>query len=81
MTYQQDNLILLLRTCQFAANNHFSESLKTSPFLANYGWHPRFTKNLAPMRRSRPDAQARNFATQITKLHSTIKAELTNAQA
>ena len=81
VSYRQDNWVLLLPTCEFAANNHFSESLKTSPFLANYGWHPRFTDSLAPLRKSRPDAQAQDFAAQITELHSTLKAELTHAQA
>ena len=56
VNYQQDNWVLLLPTCEFAANNHFSNSLKTSPFLANYGWHPCFTDKLAPLRRSQPDA-------------------------
>ena len=37
VNYQQDNWVLLLPTCKFAGNNHFSESRRTSPFLANYG--------------------------------------------
>jgi len=81
LNYRQDNWVLLLPKCEFAANNHFSKSLKTSPFLANYGWHLRFTDSLTPLRKSRPDAQAHDFSTQITGLHLPLKAELTHAQA
>lgn len=49
VNYQQDNWVSLLATYEFAANNQFSESLKTSPFLANYGWHPQFVDALAPL--------------------------------
>ena len=81
VNYRQDNWVLLVPTCEFAANNHFSESLKTSPFLANYGWHPRFTDSLTLLRKSRPDTQALDSATQITELHSALKAVLAHAQA
>jgi predicted aspartyl protease len=78
--YQQDNWVALLATCEFAANNHFSESLKTSPFLANYGWHPRFVETLAPLRKSRPNGPALDFAHQLAELHSVLRTELGLAQ-
>ena len=62
VSYQQDNWVMLLVTCEFAANSQCSETLKTSPFLANYGWHPRFVGTLAPLRKARPDTKAQDFA-------------------
>jgi len=80
INYQQNNWVSLLATCEFSANNHFSESLKTSPFLANYGWHPRFVDSLAPIRKAKPNTPGEEFASEIAQLHSTLKAELGYAQ-
>jgi transposase InsO family protein len=41
--YQQDNWHSLLPLAEFAYNNSFQSTIKTSPFYANYGYHPRFT--------------------------------------
>jgi hypothetical protein len=41
--YQQDNWHSLLPVAEFAYNNAYQASIKTSPFYANYGYHPRFT--------------------------------------
>ena len=40
--YNQDNWNDLLPTAEFAYNNTVHSSTKTSPFYANYGFHPRF---------------------------------------
>ena len=48
VNYQQDNWVALLPMCQFTANNPFLESMKSSPFLANYGYHPHCLDVLAP---------------------------------
>ena len=55
--------------------------MKTSPFLANCGLYQHFTDSLTPLHKSRPDIEAHDFATLITELHSSLKAELTHAQA
>uniref|UniRef100_A0A8C5MCN6 Gypsy retrotransposon integrase-like protein 1 n=1 Tax=Leptobrachium leishanense TaxID=445787 RepID=A0A8C5MCN6_9ANUR len=39
-TQSQDNWMNLLPTAEFAYNNGFHSSLKTSPFYAAYGYHP-----------------------------------------
>ena len=80
INYQQNNWVSLLATCEFSANNHFSESLKTSPFLTNYGWHPRLVESLVPLRNAKPNAPANDFAIEMTQLHSTLRTELGYAQ-
>src|SRR5260221_4313311 len=41
--YRQDDWKDFLHTAEFAYNNHFHPSLGTSPFYANYGYHPVYT--------------------------------------
>ena len=41
--YQQDDWKDFLHTAEFAYNNHFHPSLGTSPFYANYSYHPVYT--------------------------------------
>ena len=59
--YQQENWVAFLATCEFTANNKFSESLKTFPFLANYGVDPCLVESLAPLQKARPDAEAQDL--------------------
>lgn len=40
--YMQDNWYDLLPVAEFAYNNAFQSTINTSPFYANYGYHPRF---------------------------------------
>lgn len=40
INYQQDNWVQLLPLAQFAYNSAEADSTKTSPFYANYGFHP-----------------------------------------
>lgn len=42
VNYHQDNWEELLPVAEFASNNQESESTRTSPFFASYGFHPRF---------------------------------------
>ena len=48
VNYQQDNWVTYLPMAEFAANNLFSETIKAKPFMANYGFQPRFTIELNP---------------------------------
>jgi hypothetical protein len=41
--YQQDDWAELLSLAEFSYNNAFQQTIKCSPFYANYGYHPRFT--------------------------------------
>src|SRR5437588_5849652 len=40
VNYQQDNWMELLATAEFAYNNSYQETIRTSPFYANYRQHP-----------------------------------------
>jgi RNase H-like domain found in reverse transcriptase/Reverse transcriptase (RNA-dependent DNA polymerase)/Integrase zinc binding domain/Chromo (CHRromatin Organisation MOdifier) domain/Integrase core domain len=44
--YQQDNWSDLLALAEFAYNNAYQESIRCSPFYANYGYHPEFHVNV-----------------------------------
>jgi len=41
--HQKDNWATLLHMAEFAWNNHYHHSIKTTPFYANYGRHPVLT--------------------------------------
>ena len=41
VTYLQDDWVDWLPMAEFAQNNSQSESIKATPFFANYGFHPR----------------------------------------
>ena len=41
--YWQDDWADFLHTAEFAYNNHFHPSIDTTPFYANYGYHPVYT--------------------------------------
>jgi hypothetical protein len=41
LNYQQDDWHELLPLCEFAYNNSIHSATQTTPFLANYGFHPR----------------------------------------
>ena len=48
INYLQDDWLDWLSMAEFAANNTESSAIKTSPFLANYGFHPRMSFDLEP---------------------------------
>jgi len=75
INYQQNNWVSLLATCEFSANHHFSEYLKSSPFLVNYRWHPRFMESLVPLRKAKPNAPTNDFTIEMTQLYSTLRTE------
>ena len=41
--YQQDNWAELLSLAEFSYNNAYQQTIKCSPFYANYGYNPQFT--------------------------------------
>ena len=75
--YQQDNWSGLLPLVEFAYNNAPSATTGVSPFFANKGYHPNITVhpecNIASSR-------AHDFAIDLDKLQSTLKAEISTAQ-
>ena len=75
--YQQDNWSGLLPLVEFAYNNTPSATTGASPFFANKGYHLNITVH--------PECDiasswARDFAIDLNKLQSTLKAEISVAQ-
>ena len=60
--YRQDDWADFLHTAEFAYNNHHHPSIGTTPFYANYGYHPVYTD------RASPD-QVVEFPTRLQAIH------------
>ena len=79
--YLQDDWVDWLPLAEFATNTVVSESTRTSPFLSNYGFHPRvgfepFTPSQAPAPRD-----AEDFADKMHLIFDFVQAEVRSAQA
>jgi transposase InsO family protein len=77
-SYQQDDWNRLLPIAEFSYNNTQSETIKTTPFFANYGYHPRFTPDLGTQSDEIPEIS--EYAAALTQLHAELRAEITQAQ-
>ncbi|KAI0992280.1 hypothetical protein K3495_g15906, partial [Podosphaera aphanis] len=80
VSYQQDDWVKWLPMAEFAANNHISTSTQVTPFLANYGFHPKFTIDIKPSPRSPPSLDAKSFALRMRDLHDHIRCNIRIAQ-
>jgi hypothetical protein len=86
VAYQQDDWVDWLPMAEFAANNSRSETTNTSPFLANYGQHPRmgFEPPSDPpvFGNRRPQTVAVNqFVSDMDELNEYLRDEMAWAQA
>ena len=79
VNYQQDNLFTYLAMAEFVANNQFSETIKATTFMANYGFHPRFTVELHPQTQKKQNTASTSIATKLEEIHKWLKAEITYA--
>jgi hypothetical protein len=78
--YRQDDWNRLLPLAEFTYNNAQHTSTRVSPFLANYGFHPRCTlKVTVPTVGANPAAE--EVVAKLRALHEQIREELTSAQA
>ena len=77
VSYQQDDWTTLLPLAEFAYNNTLHSSIGTSPFFANFGFHPRFSISL-PSGSVNPSAEER--ARRLKDIHQDLTLELVNAQ-
>ena len=74
INYQQDNWNELLPMAEFTYNNGYQETIKTTPFYANYGINPEHQPIPHMM------TQKITSATGMKELHDTLQAEITTAQ-
>lgn len=65
---------------KFAANNHESAAPKTTPFLANYGFHSCFDNSLPPKDHSSQSLDAQQFATNMMELQDFLRAPIRTTQ-
>jgi hypothetical protein len=88
VNYMGDNWVEYLPGAEFAANNADSASTKASPFLANYGQHPRV--GFEPLDHPPQDAsayaranilQADKLVQRMQDLDTHLREEMTIAQA
>ncbi len=73
MNYQQDDWLALLSQAEFAYNNTTHASTGINPFLANYGFHPRFSLEI-PRDSVNPWAEER--ATRHGQVQQNLMAKL-----
>ena len=71
VNYQQDNWTELLLLAEFAYSNSRQETIKHTPFFANYGYHPTYESigHLTPQKN-----------TNLSQLHDRLREEITLAQ-
>lgn len=72
--YNQDNWSDLLPMAEFAVNNSYQASIKTTPFFLNYGFHPRYSLDLPP------DATAHDHLAAIERVAQEAKLALEEAK-
>ena len=74
INYQQDNWSDLLAIAEFAYNNGYQETIKTTPFYANYGRNPEH--QLMNHMITGKETTAEN----MESLHQTLREEMKNTQ-
>ena len=74
VNYQQDNWNELLPMAEFAYNNSYQETIKTTPFYANYRVNPEHQLIIHMM------TEKIISATGMKELHDTLQAEMATAQ-
>jgi hypothetical protein len=76
--YQQNNWKQLLPMAEFCYNTSQPEITKVSPFLVNFGYHPRFTPPLSKVNEGLPEVL--EYVGTLNKLHETLWVEINYAQ-
>jgi hypothetical protein len=81
VSYLQDDWVRWLPLAEFAVNNATNESTRTTPFFANYGFHPHL--GFEPVRPSQQPAarDAGDLALKIKAIHEYLRSEICVAQA
>ena len=81
MSYLQDDWSRWLPLAEFALNNTLNESIKTTPFFANYGFYPRIGFEPLDPDRTPAALDAERVAQKIQEVHEMLKSEICLAQA
>jgi len=72
--YQQDNWCELLPTAEFAYNNGYQETIKHTPFFANYGINPEY-ETIGHLMQGKDTPLE-----EMSQLHDVLRAEISEAQ-
>ena len=74
INYEQDDWCGYLPLAEFAYNNGYQETIKSTPFLANYGINPKYEMigHLIQGKRTNPE--------EMTRLHESLRNEMLAAQ-
>jgi hypothetical protein len=70
-----------LSLAKFAINNTLNESLKITPFFANYEYHPRFKFEFITFKNRSAAKNAKELALKVKIIHKYLKFETYIAQA
>lgn len=81
VNYQQDDWTTWLPIAEFQYNNSKSNSTGSSPFYANYGFHPRMDLHHEPAPSSSSNPAGESLITRIQLIQKGIQDELTLAKA
>jgi hypothetical protein len=81
VSYLQDDWVEWLPLAEFASNSARSETTQATPFLANYGFHPRM--GFEPIQpANKPGAQdAEDFSNHMQRIMEYVHSEMKYAQA
>jgi len=74
INYQQDDWCGYLPLAEFAYNNGYQETIKNTPFFANYGINPEYEMigHIIQGRKTKPE--------EMTQLHESLRTEMVAAQ-
>jgi hypothetical protein len=81
VSYLQDDWVLWLPLAEFALNNALNESIKMTPFFANYGFHPRMGFEPVVPDKTPGARDADQFASRMQEIHEFLRSEICIAQA
>ncbi len=76
-SYQQDDWVNWVSLAEFQYNNLIHDTTRTTPFYANYGFHPTFS--ITPIQKTTTPA-ASDFLNHLSTICSELQAELKLAQ-
>jgi transposase InsO family protein len=77
VNYQQTNWSTLLPIAEFSYNNTIHSSTKTTPFFANFGYHPKFTVTIP--RVSKDNVPATDRVQALKNLYSEMRFNIQSA--